>query len=118
MRRTRSGRAEMATGALPVLDSAQLRRKTMGDPSLQVEVLALFVTELERLMRQVEEAADAQVRGDRLRAIIALARNIGAMRLAQASRTLETQIATEAPDMTPLRAAVAEAISYVQRAGG
>ncbi len=72
----------MSTDAIPVFDAAQLNRATSGDASLQVEVLALFVAEAERLMRQVEDAADPQVRGDRLRALIGLARNIGAAKLA------------------------------------
>ena len=57
----------MPTGA------ARLRRRSArppdeGNASLQVEVLALFVAEVERLMRQVEDAPDPQVRAERLRA--------------------------------------------------
>jgi HPt (histidine-containing phosphotransfer) domain-containing protein len=106
----------MQAAGLAVLDGAQLRRQTMGDKALQVEVLALFVTEAERLMRQVEDAPDAQIRGDRIRALIALARNTGALRLAQVARSLETQIITEEPDLQPLRAAMTETIAYVQHA--
>jgi hypothetical protein len=99
----------------PLLDAAQLKRKTMGDPALQVEVLSLFANEAERLLRQVEDAPDAQVRGDRLRAMIALARNTGATRLAQMARELEIQIATEELDLQPLRATLAETLAYVSR---
>ena len=101
---------------IPILDAAQLGRKTMGDPALQVEVLALFATEAERLMRQVESAEDGQIRGDRLRAMIALARNTGTVRLAQVARALETQIVTEELDLQPLRAALAETLDYIGRA--
>jgi hypothetical protein len=104
-----------ASDTIPVFDSARLHRQTMGDPSVQVEVLSLFVAEVERLMRQVEEAEDGALRGDRLRGLIALARNIGAMRLAQEARAAETQIGTEQPDLSALRAAVVETIAFVQR---
>lgn len=111
------GRAEMTTDSVPILDSAQLRRATNNDASLQVEVLALFVAEVERLMRQVEDAADPQERGDRLRAMIALARNTGAAKLAHEARELETQIAAEAPPLGPLKDAVSETLAYVRQTG-
>jgi hypothetical protein len=107
----------MNTNAVPVLDAAQLGRTTRGDRSLQVEILALFVAEVERLMRQVEDAADPQLRGDRLRALIALSRNTGAAMLAQEARALEKQIAAESPNLAPLRQAVAETLAYVRRTG-
>src|SRR3712207_5051383 len=96
--------------SVPLFDLAQLARKTMGDPALEVEVLALFATEAERLARQIENARDAQVRGDRLRGMIALARNTGAARLAHVARGLETQIVTEDLDLQPLRAVLAETL--------
>jgi hypothetical protein len=107
----------MTTNSVPVLDADQLGRTTRGDRSLQVEILALFVAEVERLMRQVEDAADPQLRGDRLRALIALSRNTGAAMLAQEARALEKQIAAESPNLAPLRQAVAETLAYVRRAG-
>jgi HPt (histidine-containing phosphotransfer) domain-containing protein len=107
----------MSTNTIPVFDAAQLNRATSGDAALQVEVLALFVAEIERLMQQVEDAPDPQMRGDRLRALTGLARNTGAALLAHAARTLETQIATESPDLTPLKQAVAETVAFVRQAG-
>jgi HPt (histidine-containing phosphotransfer) domain-containing protein len=109
------GHAEMQTTSVPVLDSAKLQRHTMGDPSLEVEVLALFVAEAERLMRQVENAPNAEIRGDRLHAMIGLSRNIGAVRLAQAAREVETQITADQPDLEPLRTAVAETLAYLRQ---
>jgi HPt (histidine-containing phosphotransfer) domain-containing protein len=107
----------MSTNTIPVFDAAQLNRATSGDAALQVEVLALFVAEIERLMQQVEDAPDPQMRGDRLRALTGLARNTGAALLAHVARTLETQIATESPDLTPLKQAVAETVAFVRQAG-
>ncbi len=107
----------MQTTTVPVFDPAKLHRHTNGDPGMQVEVLALFATEVERLMRQVEDAPDGQVRRDRLRALMASARNIGAALLAQQARSMEVKIAGENPDLTPLREVVDETLAYVQRTG-
>jgi hypothetical protein len=103
----------MGEGTSPVFDRAQLERRTLGSPALEVEILALFVAEAERLLRQVENADDPQIRGDRLRAMITLARHTGAMRLAHAARALETEILPTEPDLQPLREALAEAIADI-----
>ena len=105
------------TDTAPIFDAGALSRATNGDPALQVEVLALFAVEVERLLRQVEDAPDAQLRGDRLRALIALARNTGAARLAHEARLQEAQIAAEAPNLAPLKDAAAETLAYVRQAG-
>jgi hypothetical protein len=107
----------MSTDTIPVFDRDQLKRATKADAALQVEVLVLFVAEVERLMRQVEEAEDPQLRGDRLRALITVARNTGAVMLAREARALETQIAAEAPALGPLRKAVAETLAYARQVG-
>ena len=107
----------MPDSAAPVFDRAQLDRRTLGNAALELEILALFVTEAERLLRQVEAAADAGIRDDRLDAMIALARNTGAVQLAQAARALKTKIATADPDLRPLRDAVGETIAHVHRTG-
>jgi HPt (histidine-containing phosphotransfer) domain-containing protein len=90
----------------------------MGDPAHQIELLSLFEAEVERLLAQVEAAADPQVRIDRLHAIVGLARNIGALHLAQVARNLETRIGDETPDLEPLRAAIAETLAFVRRPFG
>ena len=108
----------MPTTAIPFFDVAQLKRHTGGNSSLQVEVLSLFVAEVERLMRQVEDAPDPQLRGDRLRAVIGVARNVGATLIAQEARALETQIATDDPDLSTLRKAVDETLAFVRRTSG
>jgi HPt (histidine-containing phosphotransfer) domain-containing protein len=107
----------MSANDQPVFDASALNRQTRGDTHLQVEMLALFVAEVERLMQQVEDAADPQVRGERLRALVTVARNTGAVRLAHTARSIETQIGDEPPDLTPLRTTVSETLSWVQRAG-
>ena len=105
----------MTTSTTPVLDPMPLDRQTMGDPAHRLELLALFVVEAERLMRQIEEARDRQVMAERLQALAGSARNIGAVRLAQTARLLESHIGDEEPDLEPLRTTVAETLAFVRR---
>jgi hypothetical protein len=111
-------KADPRAKGVPLFDAAQLRRQTQGNPSLQVEVLALFMAEVERLMNQLEDAPNPQLRGERLRALIGLARNTGATLVAQQARAIEPQIATGNADLEPLRTAVADTLAYIRRAGG
>jgi len=114
---TPSSNVEMQAAELPVFDTAQLNRHTNGDPAMQVEVLALFATEVERLMRQIEDSTDMQKRSDRVRALASLARTTGAAMLAQQARITEPKMMTEEPDLGPLRDAVAATLSFVRRNG-
>jgi HPt (histidine-containing phosphotransfer) domain-containing protein len=98
----------------PVLDMTQLQRQTTGDEALQVEVLSLFVAEAERLMRQAEEAEDPQLRMERVHAMVGLARNVGALRLAQAARGMETHLVAHPDDLAPLRETLAETLAYLR----
>jgi len=111
-------RSDAPAKAIPLIDPQQLNRHTHGNASLQVEVLSLFVTEVERLMRQVEDAVDPQVRGERLRALVGVARNTGAARVAQEARAAEMQIGDETPDMEPLRNAVTDTLAFIRRSSG
>jgi HPt (histidine-containing phosphotransfer) domain-containing protein len=111
-------KTESPAKGVPLFDAAQLKRQTHGNPSLQVEVLALFMAEAERLMNQVEDAPDPQLRAERLRALIGLSRNTGASLIAQQARALETAIATENPDLSPLRSAISDTLAYLKRTGG
>lgn len=100
----------------PVFDPAHLDRKTMGDEALRVEILALFVAEVERLLAQVESAPNALVRASRLDAIAGLARNVGARRLAVLSRNLQLSAGRSAAndrELASLRAAIREAVDQV-----
>lgn len=111
-------RAEAPPKGVPLIDPVQLNRQTHGNASLQVEVLSLFVNEVERLMRQVEDAQDPQMRAERLRALAGVARNTGAMRVADAARAAEMHITDGAPELTPLRDALAETLALIKRSGG
>jgi hypothetical protein len=104
----------VSTGPFPVLDATQLRRLTLGNPAFEVEVLALFSAELERLLRQLDEAGDKHVQAERLRAIIALARNTGASRLLHEARLAETRLASGGTDLALLRQAASDTLAYVR----
>jgi len=117
MDRIGGSRSEASEKSAPLIDPVQLNRRTHNNATLQVEVLALFVTEVERLMRQVEDAPDPQMRGERLRGLTGLARNVGAARVAQEARALEVQIGDGVPDLAPLRTAVADTLAFIRRSG-
>jgi len=96
-----------------ILNEAHLARQTMGDTELQREVLALFIAEAERLLRQVHEAKEPAMRVGRVHALKGLARNVGAERLARAAAATESEAAKEKGDLAPLGAAVQEVIAHL-----
>ncbi len=102
----------------PVFDAAHLDRQTRGDEDLRVEILALFISEVERLLTQAERAEDAAMLGERLHAITGLARNVGAMRLKRVASGLENDCRAGPADLAPLRHAVMEAIDYLRSTPG
>ncbi len=78
--------APPVVAATVLLDQAHLDRRTRRDASLEVEILALFVSEGERLVGQITSAPAAERRG-RIAALRSLATQVGAGRLADACRT-------------------------------
>ena len=100
----------------PLFDAAHLDRQTMGDEALRVEILALFVAEAERLLAQIESAPDQLVRSSRLHAMMGLARNVGARRLAALCRKLEYDVGSgsaEGGDLAALRTAVRQTVDQI-----
>ena len=87
----------------------------MADPDLETEILALFVTEAERLIRQIEETDDVTIRLERIHAIRGLARNIGAQQLATIALNAEHG---DGSDVPAIRAAVDNVIAYIKTAEG
>jgi hypothetical protein len=108
--------------AAPLLDMAHLRKRTMDDAGLQVEMLSLFVAEVERLLVQAERADNPQLRADRIGAIASLARNIGAAQLAQVARGMEQPADDASPptpvDLSALRSAVMTTVAFIRRDAG
>lgn len=100
---------------LPILDEHQLKRQTMNDPDLEVEILSLFIAEAERLLRQMEETESTTKRLERFHAIKGLARNVGALKLAKIADSLEDG---SSDDIREIRLAVENVIAYITTADG
>ncbi len=107
----------MPATPVPILDLSRLERQSMGDPRMEVELLALFMLEVERLIGQVTDATDPHQRGERLDAIAAVARNIGAARLAVAARRAETQPLSGEPELNEVTKAAAETLDFLRSSG-
>ncbi len=103
----------MSTDSIPILDPAQLQRRTLGDPALEVEILALFSAELERLMRQLAEVDTNRKRAERVSAIVALARGAGAARLLHDARLAEAHLAAGDADLQRLHDTAAQTLAQV-----
>jgi len=100
---------------LPILDESHLKRQTMNDPALEVEILSLFINEAERLVRQIEETANVAKRVERFHALKGLARNVGALKLAMIAASLENG---DSDDVQEIRRAVENVIAYITTADG
>lgn len=87
----------------------------MNDPDLEVEILSLFITEVERLMRQIEETDSPAKRVERFHAVTGLARNVGAQELAVIAAGLERG---DSDDIRSIRSAVENVIAYIKTADG
>lgn len=105
---------ESATDLL-ILDEQHLKRQTMSDPDLEVEILSLFITEAERLMSQIEQTQNAAKRLERFHAVKGLASNVGAKKLAGIMASLKTG---DAGDVAHARAAVDQVIAYIRTSDG
>jgi HPt (histidine-containing phosphotransfer) domain-containing protein len=98
-------------GDEPAIDVAHLRRMTLGDRSLEVQVLELFDRQSELLLARMGEVAPAAV-ASLAHTLVGSARGIGAMRVAAAAAALEravTKTADLASALQRLDGAVNEA---------
>lgn len=100
---------------LPILDEHHLKRQTMNDPDLEVEILSLFITEAERLMRQIEATDNPAKRVERFHALKGLARNVGAQKLAAIAASLEEG---DSADIQVIRSAVENVVAYIKTEDG
>ncbi len=100
---------------LPILNENWLKRQSMNDPDLEVEILSLFINEAERLIRQIGETESAAKRLERFHAIRGLASNIGAEKLAKIAATRQNG---DDDDVNEIRTAVDNVIAYITTADG
>jgi hypothetical protein len=102
----------MGEGTSPIFDRVPAGAQDAPKPGAGSGILALFVAEAERLLRQVENADDPQTGATAARHDRAGAAH-GAMRLADVARALETEILPHGAGPSAAREALAETIAYI-----
>jgi HPt (histidine-containing phosphotransfer) domain-containing protein len=90
----------------PTIDDMHLARMTLGDRSLEREVLEIFARQTTLMLERIAGAAPASAAAA-AHTLKGSARGIGAWRVAAAAERLE-EIATSHCDKAALRAAIAE----------
>jgi HPt (histidine-containing phosphotransfer) domain-containing protein len=90
----------------PTIDEVHLERMTLGDRSLEREVLEIFARQTTMTLERIVGAGPARAAAA-AHTLKGSARGIGAWRVAQAAERLE-QVAAETPDETAIGAAIAE----------
>jgi HPt (histidine-containing phosphotransfer) domain-containing protein len=90
----------------PTIDEVHLERMTLGDRSLEREVLEIFARQTTMTLERIAGAGPARAAAA-AHTLKGSARGIGAWRVAQAAERLE-QIAAETADETAMGAAIAE----------
>jgi HPt (histidine-containing phosphotransfer) domain-containing protein len=78
--------------ALTVIDEEHLGRMTLGDVSLEREVLEIFVRQIGIMLKRID-SAEPRVAAAAAHTLKGSARGIGAWRLAQAAEQLEEAVA-------------------------
>jgi HPt (histidine-containing phosphotransfer) domain-containing protein len=107
---TRRISAPPLSPAEPVIDFAHLARMTLGEKSLEAEVLCLFDRQAGLLLARMEGAPPAAVAAF-AHTIKGSARGIGAWQVAEAAETIER--AAKASDPADLAAALARLAAAV-----
>jgi HPt (histidine-containing phosphotransfer) domain-containing protein len=103
--------------ALPApIDRAHLRRYTMGNLALEVEVLQLFIGQAPSTLREMEHAACAKSWHMAAHTLKGSAKAVGAHRIARVSEQAE-RTGFDAPDreitLVVLKSALDEASAYI-----
>ncbi len=98
-------------GAEPAIDVAHLGRMTLGERSLEIQVLELFDRQSDLLLSRMREVAPAGV-ATLAHTMVGSARGIGAWRVATAAEAVERAV----HDDTPLRPAMEALAAAVDEA--
>lgn len=101
--------------AARAIDLVHLARQTLGDRSLETEILALFVRQSEGLCARIAGAAGEQARRDLAHTLKGSARAVGAWRVAAAAEEIEA--AGGPREQEALRASIAEAVASIRALG-
>lgn len=101
-------------GAGRPIDLVHLARQTLGDRSLESEVLRLFMTQSEIYLERLEHANDEETRFQAAHTIKGSARNIGAWGVADAAAHIEKAGDKEImADVAVLKDALRETCSFI-----
>jgi HPt (histidine-containing phosphotransfer) domain-containing protein len=103
-----------ATASQPVIDLVHLGRMTLGEKSLEAEVLALFDRQADMLLARMERALPAAAAAF-AHTIKGSARGIGAWRVAEAAEAVE-RAANGSADLAATIAGLAAAIGEARKA--
>lgn len=96
------------------IDLVHLAKQTLGDRSLETEVLRLFMTQADVYMQRVEQANDDDARFAAAHTIKGSARNIGAWIVADAAADVETaKEAKITADIAALKEALRETCFFI-----
>lgn len=110
------GPADGITAERPV-DLVHLARYTLGDRSLEREVLKLFLTQSRIYLSRLESAADDKTWRDTAHAIKGSARGIGAWHVASAAEAVEL-LKGQALKSDRKKHAIAELGNHIQEVNG
>ncbi|MXN63689.1 Hpt domain-containing protein [Stappia sp. GBMRC 2046] len=108
-----SGETERAPDGAAI-DLAHLARHTLGNRSLEREVLRLFVTQAEMVLARLEDTQHAMVIREQAHTIKGSARGIGAWKVALAAEALQDDTASGTESaLIVLRKAIEEANAFI-----
>ncbi|NKB53306.1 MAG: hypothetical protein GKR97_13965 [Rhizobiaceae bacterium] len=95
------------------VDLVHLSRQSLGDRSLENEILRLFHSQSQLYLERLECAKTAQERKFAAHTVVGSARGLGAWKVAKEAELVE-QASTRGCDVSALRAAVDEANDYIE----
>jgi HPt (histidine-containing phosphotransfer) domain-containing protein len=115
MARLMSGASSSVAVVDRPVDLVHLARQTLGDKSLELEVLTLFERQSMLLLGRLDAAADDRARREAAHTLKGSAQGIGAWRVARSAEKVEASAEAEASAaMEALRSAVAEANATIR----
>ena len=108
----RSQHNSCASANNPV-DLVHLSRQSLGDRSLETEILRMFHSQSKLYMDRLENAKTAEERKMAAHTVVGSARGLGAWKVASEAELVE-QAAGRACDVSSLKEAVEEANDYIE----
>ncbi len=102
-----------ASAGNPV-DLVHLSKQSLGDRSLELEILSLFVSQSKLYIDRMENASTLDERKMAVHTILGSARGLGAWRVAAQAELIQQQCAMNA-SLDAIKAAVEEANLYIEK---